>query len=288
MFKQVRPSFLKKRSKKLLSIWLEEAALALGAVENPRREARLLAGVDRTALLREPGMMIDAEVLAPLLARRVAREPLALILGRQDFWTGRYATSPATLVPRADSESLIEAALAAFPRRDVERVLDLGTGTGCLLLAALGEFPQAFGVGVDRVAAATRLAADNARTNELADRAAFLCGDWGAALAGRFDLILCNPPYVRHGDMAALMPEVALYEPASALDGGMDGLAAYRRVVAALPSLLKAQGVAIVELGAGQAEAVLALAAAEGLVSLGVRDDLGGIPRALTLRREAP
>ncbi len=165
----------------------------------------------------------------------------------------------------------------------MHRVLDLGTGTGCLLIAALQEFPGAFGVGVDRVPGAALLAARNAASLGFADRAAFLVADWAAPLAGSFDLVLSNPPYIPTGDLPGLMPEVAEHEPASALDGGADGLAAYRRILAALPALLASGGVAVIELGIGQAHDVAALAEAAGFATA-LRNDLAGIPRALILR----
>ena len=177
--------------------------------------------------------------LAPLVARREAHEPLALIVGHREFWSLEFAVSPATLIPRPESETLIEAAVAAFANREPPRlVLDLGTGTGCLLLAALSEFPAAFGIGVDRSAEAAALAARNAAALHLADRALFVCGDWADALSTRFDLVLGNPPYIPTEDLGSLMPDVARYEPRTALDGGPDGLAAYRRLIPGLPRML--------------------------------------------------
>jgi len=228
---------------------------------------------------------VDASRFAALLARRCAREPLALILGRREFWSLDFAVSTDTLVPRPESETLIEAAVAAFPDRHVPRmILDLGTGTGCLLLAALHEFPGAFGVGVDRSAAAAGLAARNATALGLAARAGFLCAHWDTALTGRFDLVLCNPPYVPTWTIDGLMPEVARYEPRSALDGGADGLDAYRAIVTILSCLLTEGGVAILEVGHGQAGRVAGRAQKAGLVAE-ARADLLGITRALVLRR---
>ncbi len=219
----------------------------------------------------------------PLVARRAAREPLALILGRREFWSLDLAVSRATLIPRSDSETLIEAALDAFAdRAPPQRILDLGTGTGCLLLAALTEFPAAFGVGVDRSADAVALAARNAAALGLSHRAAFVCGDWAQALAAPFDLVLCNPPYIPTSELKGLMPEVAGYEPSSALDGGQDGCSAYRDLLPDLPRLLNPDGVAVLELGVGQAETVADLAQEAGLAH-GLRSDLSGITRALVL-----
>jgi release factor glutamine methyltransferase len=262
------------------------------AIEAPRLEARrLLAhvlGTTEEALLRDPRAPVPADKAAQfagLLARRVAHEPFAYLIGHVGFWTLDLQVSPATLIPRADSESLIEAALEACPDKGAAlNVIDLGTGTGALLLALLSELPAASGVGVDLKPEAAALAARNAARLGLADRACFLAGDWAAALSGRFDLLLCNPPYIESVAIPALMPEVARHEPASALDGGADGLAAYRHIIADLPRLLASRGVAVLELGQGQQAAVEALARAAGLMPAACRADLGGVPRALVLR----
>jgi release factor glutamine methyltransferase len=267
-------------------------ALRRAGIDNPRLEARLLVAhahaVSPAALLRGLDAPADLKGLAPLIARRAAHEPLALILGRREFWGLEFAVSSATLIPRPDSETLLEASVAAFADRQPPRsVLDLGTGTGCLLLAALSEFPAAFGIGVDISAEATALAARNAVTLGLADRALFCCGYWADALAARFDLVLSNPPYIRTGEFGQLMPEVARHEPRSALDGGADGLAAYGPLLAAVPQLLGPEGVAVLELGAGQAEMVGRLARRAGLLGA-IKPDLAGIPRALVLRPALP
>ncbi len=262
------------------------------AIEAPRLEARrLLAHVlnkSEEALLRDPRAPVpadQAQQFAALLARRIAHEPFAYLTGRVGFWTLDLEVSPATLIPRADSETLVEAALEACPDKDAAlHVLDLGTGTGALLLAVLSELPAANGLGVDLKPEAAALAARNAARLGLAGRARFLAGDWAAALAGRFDLVLCNPPYIESAVIPALMPEVARHEPASALDGGVDGLDAYRRIIADLPRLLAPHGVAVLELGAGQQAALEALAKAADLTPEACRADLGGIPRALVLR----
>lgn len=265
--------------------------LRAAAIESPRLEARLLLahamGCRQEDLLRDPRAAVPpaaADRFAELLRRRLDHAPVAHLLGVQEFWSLPFAVSPATLIPRADSEALIEAALEAFPDRgSVRRVLDLGTGTGCLLLAALSEFPAATGLGLDRVPAAAALARANAARLGLADRAAFAVADWAAPVAGRFDLVLSNPPYIERAAIPGLMPDVARHEPASALDGGADGLDAYRAIIADLPRRLVPGGRAVLELGQGQQPAVAAIAAARGLRSLGCRLDLGGIPRALVL-----
>jgi release factor glutamine methyltransferase len=267
-------------------------ALRAAGIESPRQEARLLLGhaMGATAetLLRDPRAPVPADAVARFragLAARLAAVPMAHILGRQGFWTLDLEVSPATLIPRPDSESLVEAALDLFPDAAAPlRLLDLGTGTGCLLLAVLAERPKAFGVGVDLEPAAASLARRNAARNGLAGRAAFLAGDWAAALAGRFDLVLANPPYIETAAIPGLMPEVARHEPARALDGGPDGLAAYRCLAAALPVLLAPGGAAVLELGAGQRAAVETLMRAAGLRPADCRTDLGGIERALVVR----
>jgi len=265
------------------------ARLRAAGIEAPRREARLLLahvlGVSLEELLAADKVSVPA-AFGVLVARRAAREPLAYITGRAEFWSLPFAVSPATLIPRADSERLLEAALAAFPDRGgVRCVLDLGTGTGCLLLAALTEFRIAWGLGVDRAPAAAILAAGNAAALGLGARATFLAADWDSALGPAvFDLILSNPPYIPSADIPALMPEVAAHEPTSALDGGADGLAAYHRVAAACDRLLAPDGRAILELGIGLADRVAAIARQHGFLA-DARADLSGIPRALILRR---
>ncbi|UFN50123.1 peptide chain release factor N(5)-glutamine methyltransferase [Roseomonas sp. OT10] len=265
--------------------------LRAAAIPSPRMEARLLLahalGTTPEALLRDPRAPVPPEpaaAFAALLQRRLDGAPMAYLTGSAGFWTLDLRATPDTLIPRADTETLIEAALDEFPDRGaVRRVLDLGTGTGALLLAALAEFPAAFGIGLDRAPGAAALARENAARNGLADRAAFLAGDWAAALAGRFDLILSNPPYIESGAIEGLMPEVSRHEPRLALDGGADGLDAYRSIAAALPGLLAPGGRAILELGIGQETNVSTLVAAMGLEVRGCRADLGGIPRALVI-----
>lgn len=272
---------------------LRAAAARLGeaGIEAAPREARLLLahalGLDASGLLAlGRHALVDPDRFEVLVARRGSREPLAFLTGRQGFWTLDLAVSAATLIPRADSETLIEALLAA--RSDhgrIGRLLDLGTGTGCLLLAALSEYQAAWGVGVDLSPAACRLAADNASSNGLARRSAFVCADWGAPVAGRFDVVLSNPPYIPATDLSTLMPEVGGHEPRRALDGGADGLAAYRQLMPVLAERLEPGGLGVLEVGIGQADEVVALGLSAGLRAAGVRSDLGGVPRAVLLER---
>ncbi|MEO9190265.1 MAG: peptide chain release factor N(5)-glutamine methyltransferase [Acetobacteraceae bacterium] len=262
--------------------------LRAAGIDSPRLEARLLLGhalhLGQPSLLAAPEATVASEPYLALLARRAAREPLAFILGVREFWSLPFEVSPATLIPRPESETVIEAALSLFPdRASVRRVLDLGTGTGCLLLAALSEFPAAFGVGVDRAPEAAALARRNAARFGLAHRAAFLAGDWARTIDGRFDLVLCNPPYIPRAEIPALMPEISCHEPAGALDGGWDGLDAYRRLLPELARLLVAGGAAVLEMGQGQADTLVALAARVGLTT-STMTDLAGIPRVLVYR----
>ena len=270
---------------------LVEAMAARGAagIADSRFEARLLIqhvlGLERGAVL-DRAAILDGAALRMLVVRRAAHEPMALILGRQGFWTLELEVSGATLIPRADSETIVEAALATSPGAD--SVLDLGTGTGCLLLAVLSELPGAWGLGVDRSAAAVALAARNAVANGLAARAFFVCSDWAAPIRGRFALILANPPYVESQAIAGLMPEVAKFEPISALDGGRDGLDAYRALMPGVAASLAPGGAVVLEIGAEKRAPVTAIAAGQGLFVAEVRADLAGIPRAMVLRAGQP
>lgn len=265
------------------------AARLEGIADNPRLEARLLLahalGLTRNDLIRDPGRPVDPAPFEAMLARRAAHEPFARIVGHQEFWSMEFAVSDATLIPRPDSETLIEAALAAFADRPAPaRIIDLGTGTGCLLLALLNEFPSAFGIGLDLCADAAALAARNAARLGLADRSAFVAGDWAASISGHFDLIISNPPYIPAADIDTLMPEVACHEPRRALDGGQDGYDAYRVILATLTRHLERKGKAILELGIGQARYVSDFARELGF-DASLRLDLAKIPRAIVLTR---
>jgi release factor glutamine methyltransferase len=241
-------------------------ALALGV----ERQDMLLRGMDAEA----------PPAFEALLARREAGEPVAYITGRRAFWTIELEVGPGVLVPRPDSETLIEAALARFGREGPAAILDLGTGPGTLLLAALDQWPRATGVGVDASETALAYARRNAERLGLVDRAELRVGDWGEGLERRFDLILCNPPYVEAG--AALPRDVAEWEPHEALFAAAEGLSEYRRLAPQLPRLLAPGGLACVEIGAGQGPAVTALFQAQGF-TISSRKDLAGTERCLAL-----
>jgi release factor glutamine methyltransferase len=265
------------------------AALRAAATRIDRLDAEVLLahllGVDRGTLLLRQDIGIDVEAFQLLVMRRELDEPVAYITGRREFWSLDLAVTPDVLIPRPDSETLIEAAIAAFPAAGPARILDLGTGSGALLLAALSQWSAATGLGIDRSVPALAVASGNAGRLGLAPRAAFRGGDWGQGLDERFDLILSNPPYVE--DEAELSRDVRDHEPASALFAGADGLDDYRRLLPQLPGLLAPGGVAIVEIGASQAAAVLALAVAAGLAG-DVRQDLSGNDRCLVLQPNPP
>lgn len=224
--------------------------------------------------------------LESLLGRRLAGEPVGRIIGLRSFWGLDFALSPDTLEPRDDSEAVIAEALALLgPRRAQPlSMLDLGLGSGCLLVAMLHECQQARGLGVDISQGALDTAVANAARNGVADRFSVRRGNWAEGINAGFDLVLSNPPYIRRGDIPGLSPEVRLHDPLRALDGGDDGLDAYRTILAALPHLLLPGGAAVLEIGAGQEADISALAVPHGLACISRRADLGGHVRALGFR----
>lgn len=267
--------------------------LRRAGIEAGRHEARLLLaatmGLRWEDLMGRTERTVPGEIAARferLVARRAAREPVSRIVGRREFWSLGFRLSDATLDPRPDSETLVEAALEAIADRSAPlSILDLGCGTGCLLLALLSELPRARGLGVDLAPAAVATAAANAQALGFAGRARFLVADWDAGIAGRFDLVVSNPPYIPSAEIDALEPEVARYDPRLALDGGADGLAAHRALARILPRRLAAEGIAVIEHGGGQGLAAERIYAAAGLVICKRRADLGGRPRCLVAAR---
>lgn len=268
---------------RMLGVRLRAAGLA-----TPELDARLLVqgvtGASDIEMLREPGTRMSDEEearLAAFEARRLAGEPVSRILGMREFWGLPFAVTPATLDPRADSETLVETGLALL--RDVAApcILDLGTGTGCLLLSLLHERSDAPGIGIDISDEALAVASANAERLGLAPRASFRRGNWTDGIEERVDLVISNPPYIRRTDIESLDREVREHDPRLALDGGEDGLDAYRALAAAIPDVLTQTGHAVIELGAGQGSEVQAIFESAGMAVLRIVPDLAGIPRAL-------
>lgn len=276
--------------------------LAEAGIETPDLDARILAGhalgLDRVQMITDSRRLLDADDLnriAALVARRLDREPVGRILGTREFWGLDFTLGPDTLEPRPDSETAVQAALDFIDSRNGGKgrgaplhIVDLGTGTGCLLVALLSELPSAYGIGVDVSASALAVAKANARANGVGDRTGFVACDWTAALAdssehGGFDVIIANPPYIPSSDCAGLARDVVEFDPIAALDGGADGLDAYRAILADAARVLAPSGGVVLEFGAGQREAVAALAAERGLAVGATQHDLNGIERVLVL-----
>ncbi|MEX0808549.1 MAG: peptide chain release factor N(5)-glutamine methyltransferase [Dongiaceae bacterium] len=268
-----------------------ERRLSAAGIDHARREAKLLAAL----ALDCPADSLSARVVdtsqaarfGTLVDRRQAREPLSRIRGSREFWSLDFALNAATLDPRPDSETLVETALDLSQVDAPLRVLDLGTGSGCLLIAFLSERPRAQGIGIDLDEAAVRMAMLNAERNSIAARARFATGDWlsrETLPSGPFDIVLANPPYIPSAAIAGLEPEVAAHEPRRALDGGADGLDAYRSLAGLLGGLLAPDGHAVIELGQGQAGLVGGILAGAGLAIGPIRADLGGVERCLVVR----
>lgn len=276
------------------------ARLLAAGVEEPRRDARLLlmaaAGLTAEELIRRPDAPADPVQMTrymEMITRRQSREPVSRILGRREFWSLEFAITPDTLDPRPDSETLISAALDHFEDRSrAYNILDIGTGSGCLLLALLSELPVARGTGIDISEGALDTARANAQRLGFLRRSNFVNCDirrprWAQRIGGPHDIVIANPPYISAAALAGLAPEVTRFDPFPALSGGEDGLDFYRIITNSLVGLLVSGGLAIIEVGSGQAEAVQTLLTQAGLKELATRQDLGGIPRAITGRMRA-
>jgi release factor glutamine methyltransferase len=264
-------------------------------LDTPELDARVLVGhalaLDHAALTvaaQRPITPQESDAIGTLVGRRLAGEPVARIIGSKEFWGLQLQITPATLVPRPETETIVEAALSGMEGADQRthpwRVADIGTGSGAILLALLSELPHARGVGTDINLSALRTARQNARRLNFASRASFVACSFAAALGGGFDVIVANPPYIRTDDIASLAPEVRDFDPRAALDGGVDGLSAYRAFVPDLGRLLAAEGRVVVELGVKQDSAVANLVSKSGLKVMATHRDLAGIPRALVAR----
>jgi release factor glutamine methyltransferase len=264
-------------------------------ISTPELDARVLIGhalgLDHTGLVAAANRQISdltASQIERFAARRLAREPVARIIGEREFWGLPLTVTPDVLVPRPETETVVELALdrldRAGPRARPLRIADLGTGSGAILLALLSELPDARAIGTDTDVRALTVARTNAARRGLAARAAFSACDFGAALAGPFDLVVANPPYIASAEIATLEPEVREHDPRRALDGGADGLSAYRALAADAARLLGAAGHLVLEIGAGQEQAVTNLLEAGGLAMAATRPDLSSTIRALAAR----
>lgn len=264
------------------------ARLSAAGVPDAERDARLLyrwasglGGAGLAAGLQDPAGAEELARYETALARRAARVPVSQITGQRSFWGRDFRVTPDVLDPRPETEALIEAALAGAP---AARLLDLGTGSGCILVTLLAEWPRATGVGVDLSPAALGVAAQNAAAHGVADRARLVLSDWFAAVEGAFDLIVSNPPYIAEAEMAGLAPEVALHEPRLALTPGGDGLDAYRAIAAEAGAHLAPGGRVLVEVGASQSDAVAVIFAAAGLSDHEIVRDMSGHNRVVMVR----
>lgn len=261
------------------------------AIESPELDARVLIGhalgLDHTGLVRAAAQQLSdlsASQIERYAARRLAGEPVSRIVGSREFWGLSFHVTADVLVPRPETETLVELALSLFDRTRPLRIADLGTGSGAILLTLLSELPNAVGVGIDTSARALGVARANAARFGFGTRAFFVACDFGAALGGPFDLVVSNPPYIASAEIESLDREVREHDPRAALDGGPDGLAAYRAIAADAPRLLGARGHLVVEIGAGQERSVGKIFCAGGLAVTATRSDLSGVARALAAR----
>lgn len=267
--------------------------LKQAGIDGPRQDAVLLlseaSGLSPDRVRLQPETTLAPDVAArfeALVQRRLDREPVSHILGRREFWGLDFHVSRDVLDPRPDSETLVAGVLAAVSDRGAPlRIVDFGTGSGCLLLSLLHELPHASGLGVDASPAALAVAQGNAERLGLSGRANFRQGDWGAGIDEPFDILISNPPYIESAVVPGLAPEVARHEPRLALDGGPDGLNAYRRLIPDLARLARSGSIAALEIGLGQDAAVSALLAGAGFAGIVVLPDLAGVGRVVTGRK---
>lgn len=268
-------------------------ALQSAGIESASLDARLLMqdvlGCDHAGLIRrELDVLTEAEtaLLDAHVTRRLNREPLSHILKKREFWKDTFFVNADVLDPRPDSETLIEALIRFHPDPyQSYSLLDLGTGSGCLILSALREFPNATATAVDLSEAALSVAAQNAESLGLANRITFMHDNWGKTLQTQYDMIMSNPPYIAENDILGLAPEVRQFEPWGALSGGADGLQAYLELLPQIKRLLKISGLAVIELGAGQDEAVCEIACKASLNVVDVIPDLAGVQRVLVVKQ---
>jgi release factor glutamine methyltransferase len=270
-----------------------QARLQSAGVDTPRLDAILLlaeaSAMSEDRIRSRPEAPLTPEAAATfevMLRRRLRREPVSKIIGRREFWSLEFRTSPDVLDPRGDSETLVAGVLVAIPDRAASlRIVDFGTGSGCLLLSLLHELPNATGVGIDVSPPALAIAQDNADRLGMSSRCIFRLGSWGRGIEGTFDILISNPPYIESGVVPGLEPEVADYDPLLALDGGADGLDAYRALLPDMARLGVKDAFAALEIGMGQDVAVGHLLAGSGFGEIAVLPDLSGIGRVVTGRK---
>lgn len=265
--------------------------LAQAGIDTPDLDARIFMrevfGIEDSDFILDSPIKpteVQNDLLVQYVARRIKGEPVSRILGVREFWSLPFKVTADTLDPRPDTEIMIEAALKAFPdAKTPQKLLDLGTGTGCILISLLHEWPQAQGVGVDISEGALSVAAENAVRNNVSERAAFICADWGEGITDKFDVILSNPPYIPSEDIANLENAVKNHDPIHALDGGKDGLDCYKTIVMAIKSLLNTEGRAFLEIGYQQGADLTRIVEEYGLCVETIHPDLGGIPRIVEI-----
>ena len=263
-------------------------------IDSARLDARLIVtralGLEPQSALLYPEQEITTEssrIILEMVERRMRREPMAQIFGHREFWSLDFLITADSLIPRPDTETLVEAVLSSIGEDGKDNslnILDLGTGSGCILLSLLSELPNTNGIGIDISEAAVSVAEANAAHLGLSDQSRFQIGNWGQGLDDTFDIIVSNPPYIPAADIEGLAPEVALYEPRGALDGGEDGLDAYRSITMDLKRLLKPDGSAFFEIGVGQADDVVLILSENGFSGIETLPDLAGIDRVIALK----
>lgn len=250
-------------------------------------EARMIlhkrAGIDWAQIIADPDRVIETDVILQDVEERKTGKPLSRIYGSREFWGLEFEINEHTLDPRPDSETLIEIALNHFKDRPPQNILDLGTGSGCLLLSLLKEWPQARGIGVDLSFGAIKTARKNAKTLGVESRTAFINGSWGESIAAKFDLVIANPPYIESKVIPDLAKEVKNHDPILALDGGKDGLQDYNEIFSQLKTILKPDGVALFEIGFDQGDKVTRLSENHGLNRGRIYSDLAGNPRVVDM-----
>lgn len=264
--------------------------LAENGIVSARIDARILLenvfGFSREELIAKSDYLpsnAQTDSFNAFIKRRMAREPVAKIIGKKEFWGLDFKTSKYTLDPRPDSETLIEAVLENYPDKNTDlKILDFGTGTGCLLLALLNEYEKANGIGVDISEDALKIALENAKSLGLNNRAEFILSDWDKEISGQFDVIISNPPYIKSEEIITLEKEVCEHDPMLALDGGNSGLEAYRKIIPAAKKLLKKEGMIFLEIGQGQENDVQIILQDNGFSNITTRNDLAGITRCVS------